>query len=320
MKRAAPSSKRCSSIADKCGAGAVGKPTFDASQYNTWVESYASREKAFEALGCKQFCRSHAARAVKKNGCITHLRCRLRSSNPPCLWAATLCQHADASVDMYQHATEWKEHGEKSASAGTRGFADMKERESLVSLLSSTATQRPTSALRTARLAQNSPVKKAQLKQVQNLKRAVVRQHFASRTLGQLRRALGKHQAIPAHRTKGYYCYSACSSSGLGKKPKVTVVATTRTLQERWVTSPECTAAADGGFKFNLLGWPLHVIGLVNAAGNFAPCALGLTSSMEGEHVGDTLVASRAGPHASRKGLRARQTRCQTPSSLTAMV
>ena len=203
MKRTAPSSKGCSSPADKCGADVVGKPSFDASQYSTWVESYATREKALEALGCKKFCRSHAARAVKKNGSITHLRCRLRSSNPPCHWAATLCEHADASVDMYQHATEWKEHCEKSASTGTRGFADMAERESLVSLLSSTATQRPTSALRTARLAKKSPVKKAQLKQVQNLKRAIVKQHFASRTLGQLRQAIGKHKEIPANRTKG---------------------------------------------------------------------------------------------------------------------
>lgn len=294
MKRPASASKSSCAGPPASGAlvkisGSIGKPTFDAAQYSTWVANYATRDTCLEELGCNTYCKSHAARVVKTNGTTTHLRCRLRSSIPPCNWAAILRQQADGSVDLHQHSTHWKDHDERSASKGKRGFEDMAERQSIVQLLSATPTTRPTAALRAARLAPKVAVKKVQLKQVQSLKKAIGKKRFASRTMGQLRKAVAKHQALPADRSKGYYCYSTIPMTKVGQKPKFTVVATTRLLQQRWVDSPECTASADGGFKFNLLGWPLHVIGQVNGAGNFSLCAIGLTSSMEGEQIADML-------------------------------
>ena len=200
MKRPASASKSSCAGTVTSGAlvksaGSVGKPTFDATQYSPWVEIYATRDKILEELGCKKYCKSHAARAVKKNGTTTHLRCRLRSSTPPCHWAAVLRQHAEGSMDLHQHPTHWKVHDKQSASTGKRGFDDMQERQSLVQLLSSMPTSRPVAALRAARLAPKTAVKKAQLKQVQILRRTIVKQRFASRAMGQLRTAVAKHQA-----------------------------------------------------------------------------------------------------------------------------
>ena len=89
---------------------------------------------------------------------------------------------------------------------GSRGFEDMEERQSLVQLLSTTPTSRPAVALRAARLAPTTAVEKSQLKQVQILKRGIVGKRFASRTIGDLRKSIAKHEAVPANRSKG--CYS----------------------------------------------------------------------------------------------------------------
>ena len=92
---------------------AVPDPTFDATQYSMLVETYATRDTCLEELGCKTHCKSHAARAVKRIGATTHLRCRLRGSTPACQWAAVLRQHEDGSVDLYQHPTAWQVHNER---------------------------------------------------------------------------------------------------------------------------------------------------------------------------------------------------------------
>ena len=123
-----------------------------------------------------------------------------------------------------------------------------------------------------------------QLKQVQKLKKTLVRTRFGCKTLGQLRSTLAKSTAIPKNTSKGYFCHAYVSPPGQNKA-KLSVMATTRILQQRWIRSPKSVVAADGGFKFNLLGWPLHVLGTVNRAGNFSLHGLGLTSTMASEHI-----------------------------------
>ena len=56
---------------------------------------------------------------------------------------------------------------------------------------------------------------------------------------------------------------------------------------------PQCPAAVDAGFKFNLLGWTIHAIGQVNEAGQYGLCALGMTSTMEGSQVKEMLKGFR---------------------------
>ena len=112
----------------------------------------------------------------------------------------------------------------------------------------------------------------------------MVRVRFGCKTLGELRRAVAKSRALPSRTTQGYFCHSFVSAPGQ-KKPKLTVVATTRKLQQRWVEAAGSVAAVDGGFRLNLLGWPLHVLGTVNPAGRFTLHALGLTSTVESDHV-----------------------------------
>jgi len=280
---------------------------FDATSYTKWVRRYDSRAEALEQLGSGIACKGHAARAVKKNGKVTFLQCRLRKSHPPCAWAAILREGSLGDAELYQHASLWNEHNSTSAQQGKRGFSKLEQRSALSDLLLSTATAKPSTALRSARLAGKAG--KTQLRQVQCLKRQSVKSRFGIRSLGQLRAFVAKHSAVPSKLVQGFLCFSSISSPG--EKLKVTVVATTRVLQARWKQGRDCVAASDGGFKFNLLGWPLHVLGHVNPAGNFALCGIALTSSMAQEHIAEMFEgfassiskSTRCGPDAVRKAL-----------------
>jgi hypothetical protein len=268
--------KKPARVAPPC-AGA-----FDASGYTKWVKTYDSRQKCLDELGGIYFCQSHAARSVKKSGNVTFLKCRLRFSDPACLWSAVVRADVDGTAALYQHPNNWTSHNQQSPSMGTRGFGDMSQRKALSDLLVASATAKPSVALRTARLKEEAGT--TQLKSVQSLKKGLVSKLFGCKTLGTLRETLAKHSGMPANKIKGFFSYSFVSPPG-EKKPMVTVVATTRALQERWTSAASCPAAVDGGFKFNLLGWPLHVLGAVNPAGEFGLCGLAMTSSMQKDHV-----------------------------------
>ena len=266
------------------------KPTpsgsFLAGSFTDSVRQFENRQQALEELGCNVRCTGHCPRAVKKSGKVTFLKCKLRDSTPACTWSAIIREAADSSCEMLQHPTEWREHNAASGPLGSRGFKKLEERASLCKLLTSTPTAKPTTALRAARLGKTA--RQVQLKQVQKLKKSIVKRNFACSTFGQLRATIAKSKAVPARNTAGYFCHSFVTPPG-AKKPKLTVIATTRILQKRWVECPDAVASADGGFKFTVLGWPLHVLGTVNPAGTFTLHALGLTSSMEHEHVADML-------------------------------
>ncbi|CAE7680733.1 unnamed protein product [Symbiodinium sp. KB8] len=261
---------------------------FDGSVYSKFVKSYASREDAFQELGVGLRCLSHCGRAVKKDGKLTYLRCRLR---PDGTWAALLRQESGGAVELWEHPSMWNKHTEGLESKGKRGFASLEERQALTAALGSSATSKPGAALRATRLDKQKPVKKTQLKQVQRLRKALSGLWFRSRTVGQFRELVAKASAVPKDAMKGYICHSKIERTG--KKYRATVIATTPFLQRRFVNAKECPVAIDGGFKFNLLGWPLHVFGSINPAGEFGIAALALTSTMEHGHVAEMLKGFR---------------------------
>ena len=87
---------------------------------------------------------------------------------------------------------------------------------------------------------------------------------------------------MPDDPLQGYVCFKDIKRVGMkGKeKPYCTIVVTSKALQRRWVDAPDAIAGADGGFKFNFLGWPLTVIGQSNKAHQYAACGFGMHSSI----------------------------------------
>ena len=140
----------------------------------------------------------------------------------------------------------------ESAHQGSRGFDDLTERKALEILLRAQAASRPSTALREGRLAEAHPVEEAQLPQVWLLKRALSKERFGAKSLGQLREELSKKVLKPSDRHEGYFCFHKVRK--IGEKPSCIAVATTVALQERWIEFSHGPAAIDGGFKFNLMG------------------------------------------------------------------
>ena len=90
-----------------------------------------------------------------------------------------------------------------------------------------------------------------------------------------------------------YFCVSSIRRDAQGKA-RITLVCTTPNLQQRWVEASDSdTCAADGGFKYSLLGRPLTILGTISPAGHLGVCALMLTSTMEKTHIKEGLQGFR---------------------------
>jgi hypothetical protein len=251
--------------------------------YTAQLKVYTSVDDAYGQLGIGIRCTNHSARTFKSKDNLTFLRCRLSGSDPPCMWHAVLEKHTDGSAVLWGNHAAGNAHNAASASHGTRGFQDLSQRQAMMSELESSATITPRAALRKRRLS-SAAARDIALPQVQRLKKSFMMTRFSSRRMGDLEATVEKHRGVPVDKHQGYFCVSFVGR-GEDNKPKLTLMATTRALQDRWASSTRCTAHIDGGFKFNLLGWPVSALGVSNGAGQFGITGLGLTSSMKAPHV-----------------------------------
>jgi len=260
---------------------------------------YESRRVAMEDLGCGRNCRGHAARVAKTSGPLTFLHCRLYDSQPPCGWRAMLFEAPDGAVTFRQHASQNRQHEERSAPQGRYGFDTYEEHKAVTAQFLSRAIVTPQQALRD-RLCEgpaqlhDQPMDEGgedaelagakRLQQFQNVKKALLRNRFSAKRWGDLAVKVESHREIPHDVHKGYLAVGEVKRPEVGA-PMLTLMATTRNLQRRWAEASHCTAHIDGGHKFNLLGWPVSTLGVSNPAGVFGLCGLGLTSSTAPFHI-----------------------------------
>ena len=87
---------------------------------------------------------------------------------------------------------------------------------------------------------------------------------------------------MPKGEHQGYFSVINWERTSATKRA-VTLVATTRCLQHRWFATP--VGAIDGGRKFTIMGWPVHVWGAINNKHEVCPTAIGLTSTSHKERV-----------------------------------
>lgn len=249
--------------------------SFTIAHYPSQGAVHQSRAIALKVVGCGTKCKGHAARAVNKSGPWTFLRCRLRDSKPPCKWAALLRVMHDGTAVLWHppRCHEDRDHNEESAQLGARGVSSLDERIQIEALLSESAAVAPKFVWRQRRL--QDKALDIELKDVQGMKRVMMRERFSSTRLGQLEAAVAKHRAIPVNDCEGFFCVSDIGHDE-GNKPKVTLMATTRVLLKRWAgasKSSKCCGHTDGGFKFNIMGWPVTVLMAVTVLTRIASIA-----------------------------------------------
>ena len=278
--------------------------TTTAASYPKFVKTFGSRDEAMQEFGAMVRCKSHCARVRKTIGSYTFLRCNLSKSEPSCKWARLLRMEHDGSCTLLS-PEDPLDHNDSSGSKGVRGMANLAQRAEVVTLLGNKSHVTPKSVWRACVLDSES-AESVKLKNVQALKRVLMRQRFTANRLGDLEKLVAKHKTIPNDEHAGYFVVSFVGHAD--GRPKVTLVATTRALLRRWgENAGSCTAHMDGGFKFNLLGWPLSCAGLSNAAGTFTCCSLTLTSSMQPIQQREGLQGFQ---HASIRACQSRATKC----------
>lgn len=202
-----------------------------AMQYNLWQKEYVSKTEAFRMLGVGERMRGHCARNVKSKGDYVFLRCNLQKSKSGCCWSRVLRTTSNGGVSLYRHINQGLSHNCASKLIGKRGMDDMAERKVLEKLMLEQTTATPRRALRVA--PKSGKVKRAALTQAQKLKKVLMRRFFTAKVLGHLAQAVAPHTEVPADKTKGYFCFH--ETSKVGGRPKLSLVATTVALQERWI-------------------------------------------------------------------------------------
>eukprot|EP00973_Karenia_brevis_P087709 12164172-Karenia_brevis.AAC.1 len=104
--------------------------------------------------------------------------------------------------------------------------------------------------------------------------------------LGDLSQACKLHARPPPAKHTGYFAVHQICRSENGQ-PHVILVASTQTMLKRWI-EPD-VACIDGGYKYNIMGYPVHLLGVVNPSGNFCVTGLGVTSGNKKPMVAEML-------------------------------
>ena len=250
------------------------------------VQSFPSRQDAYKHLGVNLGVRSHAARVHKTLPRHSFLRCKLWNSQPACDWRGALFWDVDG---------KWELRAMKMESAltitrirlqflATGGFSSLAQRSHILQMFDTAAVQaRPRQALRGYLLDPIETSESITLAQVQRLGKTTLSELCRSRVdLGEMVQWAKPFCSMPIGEHTPFFCVREIERTSAGK-PKVTLVASTKSLMDRWHESSMCCIG--GGYKFNIVAYPCHLIGIANSEGNIAVTAIATTSTQETDHI-----------------------------------
>jgi len=242
------------------------KATWALDSFTVPTDTWPTRPLAYKALGVNQYVKSHAARVYKTLPKHSFLMCKLNQCEGGCLWQAALVQLKCGKWELRLPSAD-TQHNDCEALVGKRGFENLEQRQAIAAMFEPRHKRiRPRSALRSYHIKEGVELEDEkwdiELKQVQRLKKTGLRDSTsASLDLGDLSRLTAGKDRPPAGKDsmhKPFFCVRRIERRDSGQ-PHVTLVATTRLLLERWHESDVC--AIDGGRKFNIMGYCLHVLG-----------------------------------------------------------
>ena len=111
---------------------------------------------------------------------------------------AMLKELPDGTCKFFQNADQGIEHEAASMPKGKNGLASFDEHTEVVRLLEDTASKSPKSIFRARRLPSGS-ASSLNLRQVQRIKRGVMKHRFSATKLHHLEEHVAKHRNMPAH-------------------------------------------------------------------------------------------------------------------------
>ena len=275
---------------DGKASGKPPQPAFQPlSSYNQIVKSFDSRTAAYRDLGANLRIKSHCARVFKSRPNHSLLFCHL---HPSCKWTSALVRVGERWELRSATDADSSQHNANCAELrGKRGLDTLEQRKALEEKFTGSAIPlRPREALRSMSgiVGPDSEVG-VDLPAVQRLKKTICGGDAKTKVdLGELTQAVLGHTQVPAAKHKGFFAVKDIRRSP-GGAPHVILVATTPHLLSRWTLSR--VACIDGGWKYNVMGYPLHLFGVLNEQGNMAVTGLGVTSTVSKPFVAEMLRA-----------------------------
>ncbi len=259
------------------------------------LDSFDSRKAAYDRLGVKFCVQGCKAAVIRSNPTLSFLHCKhWDAESEACGWKAMVRKVLPSG--RWEVSTNGIEHNQAASNrTGRYGVGTLAQRTSILDKLRTTPVVRPRGALLALRSDPAVDDEGLDLGKVQTLKKKSLGNVAVHRQdIGQLASAIRPFSSTPAAKHTAFFCVHTVRRDEEGKA-HLTVVCTTKSLQQRWVeASDSSTCAADGGFKYSLLGRPFTILGVISPAGHLGVCALMLTSSMQPQHIQEGVQGFRA--------------------------
>lgn len=260
------------------------------SDFRNVVKSYDSKKEGYEDLGVNMAIQSHRAKVWKSRPGWSLLYCHL---HPGCSWQSALVEVGE-KWELRSAADPTADHNEECTDLrtikGKTGFQTLEQRKTIsASFTQSAVACRPRDALRAFNASQGPHEASAvALATVQRLKKTIVGDETRGKfDLGDLVQATTPYIRVPAAPHQGFFATREVRRAGRGGRPEFLLIATTKELLSRWAEST--VACIDGGYKYNVMGYPLHLLGVVNPCGKLAVTGLGMTSTVSKDMIQDML-------------------------------
>jgi hypothetical protein len=268
-------------------------------------KEFDNKEKAYWELGIGQRVRSHKACVHTTKTNFSTLFCKLWQKG--CAWEAALVYKRNGKVELRTRANANKEHNMEIIDlVGSVGCQSLEQKQYLCAKFKSSATVTARAAKRTLELdlEVSEEMKCVDKKKVQKLKETLFSSDgHARQGLGEIAEAAAPHKKVP-HKNLLHEPFFAVHTLKRVSKDRsnsgtqvsyVNLVATTRNLMARFVSSP--VAQLDGGFKYNVMGWPLTLLGSANGDMEFAPTGILLSSGTKLPQIEDGLTGYAEAVH-----------------------
>ena len=184
-------------------------------------------------------------------------------------------------------------HDENSLQKGKCGLASLEERAEILTEFENNAFVATESVYLKRIMEGGDPTQEATLAKLKCIRRFYMKTQISGDRILNFAEAVKDHNKLPPSNEDcvGFFPHVSIGKDLQGEN-RFTLICTTRELIRRWLqASDKCPAHANGGFKYKVLGWLLHVLGLSNPAGEWTTSMYGITSTMEDEHVAEVFDA-----------------------------
>ena len=266
-------------------------------EFQTLVKTYENKEAAYSDLGIGQRIRSHKASIHTTKTQYSTLFCKLWEKG--CPWQGVLSYNRPGTVDLLSRGDETKDHKHDiDELVGKTGCKSLEQKKYLQKQFQGATRIQPRTALRALKIDTHvaESDKAIEIKDVQRVKKLFTCSDARARqTLGEIATAIIGRTSVPEGPHMPFFTVAIIRKGAQeGDMTYMNLVATTKNLMTRFTRSS--VMQLDGGYKYNILGYPCTFFGCASSDMVFAPTGILLSTGTSTQQIQEACTLSLSFP------------------------